>query len=452
MFSRIKYQFSKILNLLETLRNSYWFVPTLMLIGGLILSLQMLDIENDVKKVLGDYLPWVVMIDSKGMADVISVIAGSIITVTGVVFSITMVTLTLASSQFGPRLLRNFLRDRISQVTFGTFLATFVYNVMILSTLTQDSIPQGASLFAIFLVLINMFVLIFFIHHTATSIQVSSIINSVAKEYDEVFEDLYKSNQIKIKQHITNQELMHKLKHINTNYKEIIALNEGYIRLIDYNETLEILNKNDIFLRIDVLAGDYVYAGQTLGVITPAGHIDDFTTTKISKCFLIGEQRTPMQDLRYLISQLIEIALRALSPGINDPLTAIECIQKFGSFLSKALKDDVSSTKRFDSQGKVRIIGEGLNYELLLNECFNPIRIYGSSHVKVTYTILNILIFLLTICEKKKDTKNYNLTKEYMIEVYNDFCKLEHNQTIDMKKINNIIYKIKTNSTNIKSI
>lgn len=444
MFSKIKYQLNKILNLLETFRNSYWFIPTLMLISSLIISLQMLEIENDIKKVLGDYLPWVVMIDSKGMGDVLSVIAGSIMTVTGVVFSITMVTLTLASSQFGPRLLRNFLRDRVSQLTFGSFLATFLYCVMILSTVTKDSIPQGASLFAIFLVLINMFILIYFIHHTATSIQVSSIIESVADEYNEVFEDLYNNNLEKNKPFISSKELTHKFKNISNNHKEIISANEGYIRLINYNETLNILNKNDTYFKIDTIAGDYVYKGQVLGTITPAGHINEITIKKLRECFVIGKQRTPIQDLRYLISQLTEIALRALSPGINDPLTAIECIQKYGSFLLSSLNQDISSNNRIDSQGKVRIIGKGLNYETLLNECFNPIRIYGTSHVKVTETILNILIFLLEIAKQKEDKHNYNITKDYIDEVYKDFCKDSHNITIDMKKIDNILYKIKS--------
>ena len=172
----------------ETIRTTYWAVPSVMALTALALSVGMIQLDRTLTPKLLGTLSWVYTGGPEGARAVLSTIAGSMITVAGVTFSITIVALTLASQQFGPRLLRSFLRDLGNQIVLGTFVSTFVYCLLVLRTVRGNDdaqfVPHLAVTLGVVLAMLSLGVLIFFIHHVSTSIQASQIIASVAADLE----------------------------------------------------------------------------------------------------------------------------------------------------------------------------------------------------------------------------------------------------------------------------
>lgn len=176
---------ARLANLWESLRTSYWFVPTLMTAGGVALSFASVHLDERVNYKWVRTVGWIWAGGAEGARQVLSTIAGSMITVAGVAFSITIVALTLASNQFGPRLLRNFVRDAGNQIVLGTFIATFVYCLLVLRTVRGEDdtefVPYVSVTLGVAFALTSLGVLIYFIHHVAISIQAENLIASVAR-------------------------------------------------------------------------------------------------------------------------------------------------------------------------------------------------------------------------------------------------------------------------------
>ena len=168
-------------SLLDELRGSYWPIPVLMTLGAGMLALAMVQVEDVFGQRYHGPLAWMVLRDQEGALAVLSVIAGSMATIAGVVFSINLVALTLASNQYGPRLLRSFLRDRVNQIAFGAFTGIFLYSLIVLMAINPDRVPRLACATAVLLAVVGLFVLIYFIHHTVASIQVANLTASPPK-------------------------------------------------------------------------------------------------------------------------------------------------------------------------------------------------------------------------------------------------------------------------------
>jgi uncharacterized membrane protein len=186
---------TKLLKLWDSLRATFWLVPTLMAIMAIGLSFAMVALDEAVGNRVLEKVGWVWAGGPEGARGLLSTVAGSMITVAGVVFSITIVALSLASSQYGPRLLRNFVRDKGNQIVLGSFIATFVYCLLVLRTVRGDDgahfVPAIAITLGMVLTLASLGVLIYFIHHVSISIQAATIIGLVSHELNEVIERLF---------------------------------------------------------------------------------------------------------------------------------------------------------------------------------------------------------------------------------------------------------------------
>ena len=387
---------TRLLNLWESLRTSFWFIPALMVFSAIGLSFVMVAIDR--REELASYRVFGLLFTGgpEGARSILSTIAGSMITVAGVAFSITIVALTLASSQFGPRLLRNFMLDRGNQVVLGTFIATFIYCLLVLRSVhtigEQVFVPSISVTFVIVLALANVGILIYFIHHVSTSIQADRAIATVYRELEghmqrlfpeELGHELEKSENNRVRSE-PEEDGYHQTNHV-------AASQNGYLQAIDSSGLFEIAMENDFLIYLQNRPGEFIVAGSTLAVVKCTEQLDESLAEQIVDLFIVGAQRTPEQDAEFAIHQLVEVAIRALSPGINDPFTAMACIDRLGSALCFLSNRSFPSPYRYDDEGKLRVIARPVTFAGILNTAFDQIRQYGRSSVAVTIRLLEVL-------------------------------------------------------------
>ena len=393
-----------------TVSESFWFIPALMVISSILLSFIMIYLDANVIKISWvKSLGWIYENKPEGARALLSTVAGSMITVAGVVFSITIVALTLASSQYGPRLLGNFMRDRGNQIVLGTFIATFTYCLLILRTIRggEDNsfVPHFSVTLGVLFAILSISVLIYYIHHAATSIQASTVIDRVSKNLEYTIEQTFPE---KIGEGRTDlPDWWNTPSELPPDFDEdsnsIMTSHSGYLRTIDTNELLRFAEDNDLILEIQNHPGDFIVKDSPIVQVWPGSKVDKELKGKINNAFIIGIKRTNEQDVEFAIDQLVEIAVRSLSPGINDPFTAIMCIDNLSAALSKAVGRVIPSAFRYDKNNKLRVIAKPKTFDDLLNSAFNQIRQYGRTSVSVTIRLLESLIVIASNTNRDKD-------------------------------------------------
>jgi len=393
---------TKIANFYEKLRSSYWFIPSVMAImTGILASLLVyLDLLNGENRLID--LSWINLTGAAGARAILSTVAGSMITVTGIVFSITIVTLSLASQQFGPRLLQNFMRDRGNQFVLGMVTSTYLYCLLVLRTVSENRdapfVPHLSILAAVVLAVLCVGVLIYFIHHVAESIQVTNIIAGVSRELTSGIDRLFPE---KISETLGPREAEYALGELlpedfETRLQTVPARSSGFLQDIDLPGLLELAEERDLLIRVDHRIGHFIVAGVPLVEVyrgEAAG--DEGLAEAVNNYFITGHKRSPDKDIGFLINELVEVAARALSPGINDPFTAISCINHLGIALCDLAQRVFPSLLKKDGENRVRVIVYPTTFVQIVDAAFNLIRQYGRSHAAVTIRLLeNIRVIL----------------------------------------------------------
>lgn len=350
--------------------------------GAAFLSLR---IDHDFRS---QFLPsWALLFTggSDGARDVIGVVAASIITVAGVTFSISIVILSLASQQFGPRLLRVFMRDRSIHFTFGIFIATFVYSLLILPSIhsgngseLSEFIPRFGVSVSIVLAITCVFVLIYFIHHIAQSIQPTYLLAETSRELLTciqnncplgVSEGASLRGAPEERSPWTQLEQMEKSPHL--------APQSGFFQAINIDALTSLALKHGVFLEVDVEMGDYLARDDLLLNVYSAPEQNPKLADEINPCFSFGGQKTLEQDLRFGFKILTEVAVRALSPSLNDPYTALLCIDYIREAFKVLAQRQVPPNFHRDQKGTVRLKFKTLSFGELLNETVTTLFHYG---------------------------------------------------------------------------
>ena len=335
----------------------------------------------------------------------LSTIAGSMITVAGVTFSITIVALTLASQQFGPRLLRSFLRDLGNQIVLGTFVSTFVYCLLVLRTVrgTDDTqfVPHLAVTLGVVLAMLSLGVLIFFIHHVSTSIQASQIIARVAADLEasvtRLFPDRLGEGRREPPPATTQSPA-----DFEDRGRAVLSSTSGYVQAIDGERLLSVASEFELVLRVEAGPGQFVRTGTPLARVRSESD-DAQVSDRIRAAFIIGSARTPTQDPLFFVEQLVEMAVRALSPGINDPGTALLCIDRLGAALCQMAGRETPSRYRIDDDGALRVIAAPLTFSRFADTCFVEIRRYGRSSPSVTLRLLDVIAETAACVHREED-------------------------------------------------
>lgn len=391
----------------DRLRASFWFLPAIMALGSMLLAYGAVVFDEEIThRYLSDWR-WVHSGGSEGANSLLSTIAGSMITIAGVVFSMTLVSLSLTSSQFGPRLLRNFMVDPVNQVVLGTFIATFLYCLMVLRTIRHGDdafVPHLAVKLGVVFAILSLGVLIFFIHHIAVSIQADEVVRRVGVELLGSIDRLY-PEQIGdgVDPQIPGLDVEHLARQFRDHGQGVCAPRDGYLQYVNAEAILQLARDHDVIVRVDCQPGDYLTTGCILGTITPIGRVDDKLTHKLQEAFIFGDQRTPAQDIEFSVDQLVEIAVRALSPGINDPFTAVRCIDRLGSALSLLAARKTPSAYRVDEDQQLRVVATPVSYSQILDHAFHKIRQYSTSSPSVMIRLLDTLVILVRSTRREED-------------------------------------------------
>ncbi len=408
----------------EALRANYWFVPSLLVIAAAALAVSAIAVDRTLISEEIELPEWVYAGGTEGARSVLSAIVGAMMSVTSIVFSITIVALTLASSQFGPRLLRNFMRDRGSQFTLGIFVATFVYSLLVLRTIRggeEAFVPQIAATGALILAILCTGVLIYFIHHISEMIQADQVISAVDDELRKTIDRLFPPVDFDEEEDRLESELP-------DNFEDkrgtVTIPRGGYLQGIDLDGAAEIATKYDLIFRFPRRPGDFVADEDPIVEVYPS--LPEDLARRIRLLVVTGNARTPTQDVEYGILQLAEVAVRSLSPGINDPFTAIACIDRLGSALRRLADRPELASQRHDDDGNLRVNYRVTTFGSHVGASFHQIRQNARDSTAIYARLLEALICVATATDDPKRRETLHLHGQMILETANR--KLEQSQ------------------------
>lgn len=317
---------ARIQKFLYGLSEAFWLVPGLMTLGGIVLALGLVMLDRRGIPAQHDLLdsPWLYSGGGTGARTLLGAIASSSIGVAGTVFSITIAALSLAAGQMGPRLLRNFTKDRGNQFTLGAFLATFAYSLMVLRTVRGedqgDFVPHISLTVGIVLALVCVGTLVFFVGHMASRINVDTVIGLVSHDVRQAIESLAAEEE----------EAAPPEESFWRDASQIRDSRRGYLQQLDSEGLADWAREHGTAIRLLVRPGNYVFPGAPIAVMLPEVEGAD---EAVRSATALGSQRASSGDIEYAVRQLVEVAVRALSPGINDPHTALTVLDQLGAAL-----------------------------------------------------------------------------------------------------------------------
>jgi len=316
------------------------------------------------------------------------------------VFSITILALTLASQQFGPRMMRNFIRDVGNQVTLGVWVATFVYSVLALGLITSGTGPFGNLVphltitIAEGLLFLDVAVLIYFIHHVAKSIQLPEVIAGIASDLLEAVDAEYPVLAGEAgKRHlpVSNAgELAVLIVQVDAEGVVIPALESGYLQFVAFSQLVRIAEEAGAVIHLAHRPGHFVIAGRPLGKVWPPTAAPAVERS-LGKSHVTGPHRTLIQDPVFAIDQMVEIAIRALSAAVNDTFTALTCIDWLSAGLARISGRVLSEGVYRDRIGKIRLVELAPSYERMVNRAFDKIRHAGGHMPAVAIRLLDAI-------------------------------------------------------------
>jgi uncharacterized membrane protein len=316
-------------------------------------------------------------------------IAASIMTVVSIVFAILLMTLTLASMQFSPRIIVSFSRDRVTQWTLGIFLGTFLYCMAALPaarSLPQPFAPVATVLGAMVLALICVGLLLFFIHHISQAISVNHIVDRIAEETEAMIDEIMPYPHLQDR-HVEDAEPL------RPNPSEVAVLSDasGYIRFVDTRRLVALAKHYHVTIRVLRRVGHFVPEGIPLMMVSKGNRLPPEGTGELLAAFDLGPTRTLQQDVEFGVLQIVDVALKAISPAVNDPTTAINCIDQLSRILIRFASREPPEDLLYDPPGIVRASIGSIHFGRLLEAALEQIRMYSKTDVAVSLRALRAL-------------------------------------------------------------
>ncbi|HKK76598.1 MAG TPA: DUF2254 domain-containing protein [Saprospiraceae bacterium] len=377
----------------EELKSTFWFIPSVLIFFSIILAFAFLFLDSRYQIAPSGLLPYVFGTDVNSTRSVLSTISGAMISVAGTTFSITLVALTLTSSQFGSRLIKNFMYVRLNQVVLGAYVATYLYCLLVINAIKDANgnafIPTISILFALILAIVNILLLIVFIHHIATSIQANKVILDVTEALTKNTKSLFpekigeRVGQKKDRSYDPVQE-----KSTYSFEYDLFSTEMGYLQYLDSDALLKQIANLGGLVALKIRPGDFVVSGMLIGTLHTKEDIEEGTENQILNHLIFGSTRLHQQDIEFSLNQLVEIAVRALSPGINDPFTANMCIDNLTATVSNLAQVKFPSPYRADEEEQLRLIVPAVNFEGIVEVAFSSIRQYAGGNTPVIYRLM----------------------------------------------------------------
>ena len=373
--------------ILTDLKSSLWFVPGLLVLLAAALAIGAVELDTHVSREAFAKFPRLFGAGAEGARQLLSAIASSTITVAGVVFSITIVALSLAAGQYSPRVLRNFMGDRANQIVLGSFVGIYVYCLIVLRTVRggDDTFIPGISiLIALGLALLGIGFLIFFIHHVATTIQASEICAHISRETIASLRALLRKERDETDDRKAGEQAE------RLAWRPIAAVAGGYIQHVNIDALLACAREHRRAVRMEKAVGDFVIEGQPL--LSLAGNEEiPASAAGLLHAFTINTYRDVAQDAMFGIHQLVDISLKALSPGVNDTGTARNAFDYLSAILCELAGTTVDDRRYFTEDGELLLVRRTHRFEDYVNEAVGPVRRAAANNLDMIFHVLRSL-------------------------------------------------------------
>ena len=385
---------------------NYWFYPAIFSILAALLAFLMIYLDRSGFAEWLNDVDWIVPARPKGASDMLTVMAGSMIGVASTVFSITLVAVTYASGNYGPRLLTNFLEDRGNQLSLATFIGSFVYALIVLRSVRSEDetpatagqaaadalpgfTPQLSLLFAYILMALCVGVLVFFLNHIPSSIRINTVLEGIASRLLKAIRETYP-----VEEQFADARQPE-------GGKPITAWDTGYVQMIDFEDLEKTARDCGCTFSLRVRTGDFVH--RDLPLMDIKGCEPETIEKTVREDFTLGAARTPEQDPQFLIDELVEIGLRALSPGINDPFTAITAIHWLGAATSEIGRRDLRKDVCGEDAEDCPVIPCPDDFEHYVKRGFGAIRSAVSTSATASQVMFDTLTHAaIPISDKKR--------------------------------------------------
>lgn len=366
------------------LGTSFWIVPAKLTARALALAIVTVALDNRLQRYYDDLPRWLRMSpgDSK---TILSTLTGGSITVVALVISLTMVVLSLVAANFGPRIILNFVRRRTTQLAIGSFVAVFVYSLITLTTVFSSSDSAFAPILstwtAVIMVLCATGLLVVFVQDVSSSIQIGNMLFEIAAELDAAIRRQRRLSRRAITDSVPNPD--------SFGWDLVMARMSGYVQRIEFEALVELASRHQCVIDLHHRAGSFVNAGRPLARVSVPLNAE--ALEQLHKSVVVGTYRTMEQDLEYAIAEYVEIALRALSPAVNDPATAISCIDWIGDSLIALAAEPIAVAGFRDDDGNDRVYLPANSLRRVVAAAFDEIRQNATGSPPVAIRMLNTI-------------------------------------------------------------
>ncbi|GAB3067154.1 DUF2254 domain-containing protein [Salinicoccus sesuvii] len=362
------------------IKNSIWVTPVLYCLLAVLLALVVVYTDINILPRLDFELPFFLATEVDLAKEILGSISGALLTMTTITFSTIMVVLTTYSSQFSPRVLTNFVNDHRTMRVLGVFMGGFLYSILSLAFMQQATFEGEviSAIVAVILAVLCLFFFAYFIHFVASSIQVSNLIDSLV---DDVKEEIEREAKRIEQDHVIVADIKPQMV---TEYATSTVLRSesfGFIQFVDHDDLFEWAEKNKAVIHVNRFIGEFVTT--TTDILTIHHDEDTEIPESLIGNVTIGREQNVYQDVDYGLHKIVDVSLRALSPGINDPNTAVQCIHYMTEALIKSFKYTGTYVAYKDTQHMVRLISKRSSVEDKLYNAFSQISFYGRQDVVV---------------------------------------------------------------------
>lgn len=374
-------------------RDSLWFVPGAITTAAAALALSLVQLERAEHLPTHDDLAWLFGGGASAARELLGTIAGSLITVTGVVFSVTIVALQLASSQYSPRVLDSFIGDRPNQLVLGTMIGTFTYSLLVMRSIRSEAdgrasfMPAMAVTLAIVFLLASVVALIYFINHAARSIRVEHIVERQLARARTLLDERF--GEAALGARALCDAACPALP--ATPAAPIAARRSGYLQAVQLDAIVEAAAEHDALVALDRVTGRFVVEGEDIARAWPADRCAPALRDAVLGALVLGPQRTPEQDVEYALQGIVDVAVRALSPSVNDPTTAMLCVDRLGELVVLLARRLVERVGLTDDSGALRVVIRHPSFDRVADIAFGGVARDGAAQLPVVLHLLDTL-------------------------------------------------------------
>lgn len=420
------------------IRTSIWLYPMIYSLFAFVLSISITIIDKAYADESLNYVNALFYTTSPLAQAVLSIVAGAFITISTFTFSTTMVVLTMYSSQFTPRVVENFLNNKTTMKSFGIFLSGFIYaitSLLFIDTNKDGNLVIAASVGVIYII-VGLVYFLLFIHNVSTFIQASDLIFRL---HEEAIGEIEKYTNFAKESEIISEVKLNEITD-NNNFIKVFARSDGYIQEINYQRLKKFAQKYKCIVCFEKVVGQFISTETRILIIYFEGYevFTEIALNELHQCILIGNKKTQAQDFSFTIQKIVEIAVKALSPGINDPNTAIHCLKIIGVLLRDLANIEKGYIVLKEQNEYGFIIYEAFDFEVLLYDAYNQIMFYGQKDVSIVVAGFKSLRFI----KAKASQDNLEIIDDYAKHIFSKrenkaFGKLEFSKIL--KEYNDLI-------------